>query len=69
MKRQKDIHFAIWIPSGNVYLLVLTESRRRSNCKTITNGNFFTLLERIYNPIMSMGFSAMFTFQLDNTKR
>ena len=28
-----------------------------------------TLLERIYNPITAMGFSAMFTFQLDNTKR
>ena len=27
-----------------------------------------TLLERIYNPITAMGFSAMFTFQLDNTK-
>ena len=26
-------------------------------------------LERIYNPITAMGFSAMFTFQLDNTKR
>ena len=25
--------------------------------------------ERIYNPITAMGFSAMFTFQLDNTKR
>ena len=25
--------------------------------------------QRIYNPIMAMGFSAMFTFQLDNTKR
>ena len=25
--------------------------------------------ERIYNPIMAMGFSAMFTFQLDNNKR
>ena len=25
--------------------------------------------ERIYNPIATMGFSAMFTFQLDNTKR
>ena len=25
--------------------------------------------ERIYNPIMAMGFSAMFTFQLDNTMR
>ena len=27
------------------------------------------LPERIYNPITAMGFSAMFTFQLDNTKR
>ena len=26
-------------------------------------------LERIYNPITAMGFLAMFTFQLDNTKR
>jgi hypothetical protein len=26
-------------------------------------------LERIYNPITAMGFSVMFTFQLDNTKR
>ena len=25
--------------------------------------------EPIYNPITAMGFSAMFTFQLDNTKR
>ena len=25
--------------------------------------------ERIFNPITAMGFSAMFTFQLDNTKR
>ena len=25
--------------------------------------------EHIYNPITAMGFSAIFTFQLDNTKR
>jgi hypothetical protein len=25
-----------------------------------------SLPERIYNPITAMGFSAMFTFQLDN---
>ena len=25
--------------------------------------------ERIYNPITAMGSSAMFTFQLDNTKK
>ena len=27
------------------------------------------IAKRIYNPIMAMWFSAMFTFQLDNTKR
>ena len=27
------------------------------------------LPECVYNPITAMGFSAMFTFQLDNTKR
>ena len=27
------------------------------------------VLERTYNPITAMGFSAMFTFQVDNTKR
>jgi hypothetical protein len=27
------------------------------------------LLECIYNPITAMGFLAMFTFQLDSTKR
>ena len=28
-----------------------------------------TMPERIYNPIVAMEISAMFTFQLDNTKR
>ena len=27
-----------------------------------------SMLERIYNPITAMGFLAMFTFELDNTK-
>ena len=31
--------------------------------------NWWTKPERIYNPIRAMGFLAMFTFQLDNTKR
>ena len=44
------------------------------NKKDLNIKNFFqqeneTMLERIYNPITAMGFSAMFTFQLDNTKR
>ena len=29
----------------------------------------YSVLERIYNAITAMGFSAMFTFQLDNTRR
>ena len=29
---------------------------------------FAILPDRIYNPIMAMGFLAMFTFQVDNTK-
>ena len=32
-------------------------------------GSGIVKAERIYNPITAMGFSAMFTFQLDNTKR
>ena len=38
--------------------------------KTFCRGNeLLTWHEHIYNPITTMGFSAMFTFQLDNTKR
>ena len=37
----------------------------------VKNKSFIGLImsERIYNPITAMGFSVMFTFQLDNTKR
>ena len=38
---------------------------RQSGFSAIHN----SMLERIYNPIMVTKFSAMFTFQLDNTKR
>ena len=30
------------------------------------NYRVYSLLERIYNPIMAMGFSLIFIFQLDN---
>ena len=33
------------------------------------NLNFSSMPKRIYNPITAMGLSAMFTFQMDNTKR
>ena len=32
-------------------------------------GQAVTMPELIYHPITTMGFSAMFTFQLDNTRR
>ena len=32
------------------------------------NSSVATMPEHIYNPITAMGFLAMFTFQLDNTK-
>ena len=37
--------------------------------KQIETMLYHILPERIYNPITAMGFSAMLTFQLDNTKR
>ena len=43
-----------------------TEKENSSLHKTKTLAQ--TVPERIYNPITAMGFSAMFTFQLDNTK-
>jgi hypothetical protein len=44
-------------------------TRKTKYCTLIANVQAGqTLLERIYNPITAMGFSAMFTFQLDNTK-
>ena len=40
-----------------------------SLCSHLTQHRDLTPPERIYNPITAMGFSAMFNFQLDNTKR
>ena len=35
----------------------------------LRNNEVAVWLERIYNPIKAMGFSVMFTIQLDNTQR
>jgi hypothetical protein len=51
-----------WVQNFEVLLQKLTNFRDISGCQ-------WTLPERIYNPITAMGFSAMFTFQLNNTKR
>ena len=41
-----------------------------SQCiKSIQILRYYIVPECIYNPITAIGFSAMFTFQLDNTKR
>ena len=47
----------LWIQGCMIQVMILLSSRF-----------WDTRPERIYNPIMAMGFSAMFTFQLDNTK-
>ena len=39
-----------------------------SKTKLFSSYSYTVEPERIYNPIMAMGFSAMFTFQQDNTK-
>ena len=57
---------------------IIMEDGFRKSLASLTDLNFLNwmlvnflirLPERIYNPIRAMGFSEMFTFQLDNTKR
>ena len=50
-------------------LFEILTSKKAHRKKITTHVRFVIEPERIYNPIMAMGFSAMFTFQLDNTKR
>ena len=52
--REPPIHYIIPYGTG------------RESLKSLV---LLTWPEYIYNPITAMGFSAMFTFQLDNTKR
>ena len=58
IQMEGKVHYAqlFQISSKNCKLSPLAEN----NCSEV---------ERIYNPITAMGFSAMFTFQLYNTKR
>ena len=51
----------------NIFLLVLNEQLLLMTCFLTLNMEI--LPQVIYNHITAMGFSAMFTFQLDNTKR
>ena len=37
--------------------------------REVCHSDHLLMPERIYNPITAMAFLAMFTFQLDNTKR
>ena len=68
-----------WWPQEGIHKLRLSKENVTSDTKAVCdvptllkNKESHTILilpERIYNPITAMGFSAMFTFQLDNTKR
>ena len=49
--------------------LTLSAPARDGKGEQFTPTTYLYLPERIYNPITAKWFSAMFTFQLDNTKR
>ena len=50
---------------ANVAMITKSLVKVCTDCLT----NVVSRPQRIYNPITAIGFSAMFTFQLDNTKR
>ena len=49
--------------------LIFSIKEQVENPQLLKNSQLDIVPERIYNPITAMGFLAMFTFQLDNTKR
>ena len=52
-----------------IFIFSSLHSCRASDASSIQKRVWASKPEHIYNPITAMGFSAMFTFQLDNTKR
>ena len=62
------VHTASNVSSIPLHNTQIAELQGRQN-KNLIRGISQDLPERIYNPITAMGFSVMFTFQLDNTKR
>ena len=72
--RKGNTYYICFLKSFNPLILFenisITNKRVRSiQYRKIYFWHQITKPERIYNPITAMGFSAMFTFQLDNTKR
>ena len=64
------LNIFLWNIYGLVLgLVALIDAKVIDVAQPIWSWGYPTQLERIYNPIAAMGFSAMFTFQLDNTMR
>ena len=59
----------IWIVERYCLVCINLKARKLSCSCLGSTLTAQTTPERIYNPITAMGFSAMFTFQLDDTKR
>ena len=74
--RTTSFPFQLWFSNvayaelSGVVVLQLFQTRYESG-RSVLNDMPGQLIKpkRIYNPITAMGFSAMFTFQLGNTKR
>ena len=49
--------------------LIFSKTFQKVACFLLVAFVLAIMPERIYNPITAMGFSTMFTFQLENTKR
>ena len=50
----------------NLWLILM--GMKQKNWQLKSTNQWHKLPERIYNPITAIGFSAMFAFQLDNSK-
>ncbi len=66
MPREQDGDDMIWRSADEEVLLAPLSDN--SNFSIYYNSKLF-VPERIYNPITAMGFSVIFSLQLDNTER
>jgi hypothetical protein len=66
-------HYSCFENMGRFVTLKKNQVQKKAGCKKpgccYSKREEAIWTERIYNPITAMGFSAMFTFQLNNTKR
>ena len=70
---EMSLHFWGFIDRGSYKLFYALSKIQQTKIAATKISSLFkaepVYAERIYNPITAMGFSAMFIFQLDNTKR